>query len=526
MLKTLDWLDIAEIVKERSLIKSLTILSTFQKEIDSDKISNFIISMIPKMKNEDKDNVLCSKEFVKFIHEISHGNIWDYKNEKGDSLLKNILLSLKEEDEFFLSEQKELKMEKMDNILERVIAFSSTQQIKDNLLLNTVDSYKNKITVNIIQLLIKLNMKKSLLKIAEKGFPIFTNEEEIKSICSVDILEIYIKLGNTLKQNVHDKDQIIPLWIFLLYKFNGYLTLSKNKKNLKNYISNTIEKDLQRKEEIRRYWLKWDNESNDPADYFDSIDGWEKLKTVNQQNVLLKLLERNCNKINSFYRKKGFINPLNECDYEGKNVWGYLFGYNESKNNKLSEKIIPYLRENHIYPTIDKNGKGLIRQSKAMLNLENRTEVEKFVIKTFDNTVWLGDQDEQKKFAHELIGICLSMDKIRYHEYEHLISYIYNFTKMKDIDEELLFSIFVFYALKDKVNVKFENEMSFLKIICPTSYINNQDEIIHKIMLESKNTLDFVLPKLKEAKIYTKMIMKLIKRHDTIAENKIKTYRI
>lgn len=52
MLKTLDWLDIAEIVKERSLIKSLTILSTFQKEIDSDKISNFIISMIPKMKNE------------------------------------------------------------------------------------------------------------------------------------------------------------------------------------------------------------------------------------------------------------------------------------------------------------------------------------------------------------------------------------------------------------------------------------------------------------------------------------------
>ena len=45
-------------------------------------------------------------------------------------------------------------------------------------------------------------------------------------------------------------------------------------------------------------------------------------------------------------------------------------------------------------------------------------------------------------------------------------------------------------------------------------------------MLESKNTLDFVLPKLKEAKIYTKMIMKLIKRHDTIAENKIKTYRI
>ena len=33
MLKILDWLDIADIVKEHSIIKSLAVLSTFHKEI-------------------------------------------------------------------------------------------------------------------------------------------------------------------------------------------------------------------------------------------------------------------------------------------------------------------------------------------------------------------------------------------------------------------------------------------------------------------------------------------------------------
>ena len=37
MLKILDWLDIANIVKERSIIKSLAVLSTFHKEIKTER---------------------------------------------------------------------------------------------------------------------------------------------------------------------------------------------------------------------------------------------------------------------------------------------------------------------------------------------------------------------------------------------------------------------------------------------------------------------------------------------------------
>lgn len=315
--------------------------------------------------------------------------------------------------------------------------------------------------------------------------------------------------------------------MFLFYKFKGYLTLSNNKKDLKDYIRDNISKELQRKEEIRRYWLKWNEENNnDPIEYFDSIEGWENLRTVNQQNVLLKLIEKRCSKINGLYRKKEFINHLKESDIDGKNIWGYLLGYKEGKLNKLSDKIIPYLKENGIYPEIDKTGKGLIRQSKAMLDIVNKSGIEKLILRTFDNTVWLGDYDEQKDFANELIEICLSMDKVRYSEYEFLISYIYNFTKMKDIHEELLFSIFVFYAFKDKINVDFENEISFIKISCPKLFIDKQDILINKIEIGSENTSSFVIPKLKESKIYTKMMMKTISKDDIIIQDKNKINRI
>lgn len=526
MLKNLDWLDIAEIVRERSITKSLAVLSTFHKGIKAEQINDFIISIIPKMKNEDKKDILGSEDFIDIINNISDGSIWNYKNEKNTSLLKNILLSIKEEDDGFLSEQKEQKMEKIDNVLEKVIHFSTIKLLEENMSLDSVDNYKNKITLNTISLLIKLNMKKSLLKLTDKGFSIFNSDEEIKNISSVGILKMYIESGNTLEDNVVEKDEILPLWVFLFYKFKGYMTLSKNKKDLKDFIQNNISKELQRKEEIRRYWLKWNDENNDPTEYFDSIEGWENLKTCNQQNVLLKLIEKRCNKINSLYRKKDFINHLKESDINGKNIWGYLLGYKENKNNKLSDKIIPYLKENSIYPEIDKSGKGLIRQSKAMLDIVNKSGIEKLILKTFDNTVWLGDHDEQKDFALELISICISMDKIRYHDYEFLISYIYNFTKMKDIHEELLFSIFIFYALKDKVDVDFENEISFLKISCPTEFIDKQDILIKSIELESEKTSSFVIPKLKEAKIYTKMMMKSIKKDDIINKEKNKTNRI
>lgn len=527
MLKSLDWLEIAEIVKESSIDKSLAILSTFHEEIESYKINNFIISVIPRMKNEDQKNILTSENFIIFLNRVSHGTIWDYTNEKNVSLVRNIFLSIKEEDNGFLSEQKESEIKQIDNVLEKIIDFSTYKHINDNMLLDFVDNYKNKTKLNVMQLLIKFSMKKSLLKLIDKGFSIFSNDEEIKSISSVEILKMYLDSGNSLYKCITDKNGTTSLWIFLFYKFKGYKTLSQSKKDLKDYISNNIEKDLQRKEEIRRYWLKWDNKNNDdPADYFDSIEGWEYLKTLDNQNVLLKLIEKRCSKINSLYRKKELINILRECDSDGKNIWGYLLGYNEGKSNKLSEKIIPYLREKKIYPSIDKTGKGLIRQSKAMLNITNKSEIEKRVLKTFDNTVWLGDDDEQKDFANDLIKICLSMDKIRYHEYEYLISYIYSFTKMKNINESLLFSIFIFYALKDKIDLDFEAEISFLKIACPSEFLNKQDDLINKIILESKNTTNFVIHKLKEAKIYTKMIMKSNKESDIITENKIKNNRI
>jgi len=527
MLKILDWLDIADIVKEHSIIKSLAVLSTFHKEIKTEQVNDFIISIVPKMKNEDKKDILGSEDFIDLINNISDGTIWSYKNKKNTSLLKNILLSIKEEDDSFLSEQKEQKMEKIDNVLEKVIHFSTVKLLKENMSLDTIDNYKNKITLNTISLLIKLNMKKSLQKLVDKGFSIFNNDDEIKNISSVSILEMYIESGNTLEYNIVEKDELIPLWVFLFYKFKGYLTLSNNKKDLKDYIRDNISKELQRKEEIRRYWLKWNEENNnDPIEYFDSIEGWENLRTINQQNILLKLIEKRCSKINSLYRKKEFINHLKESDIDGKNIWGYLLGYKEGKLNKLSDKIIPYLKENGIYPEIDKTGKGLIRQSKAMLDIVNKSGIEKLILKTFDNTVWLGDYDEQKDFANELIEICLSMDKVRYIEYEFLISYIYNFTKMKDVHEELLFSIFVFYAFKDKINVDFENEISFIKISCPKLFIDKQDILINKIEIGSENTSSFVIPKLKEAKIYTKMMMKTISKDDIIIQDKNKINRI
>lgn len=527
MLKVLDWLDIAEIVKGNSISKSLIILYTFHEEIKVDSINDFIISIIPKMKSKDKNDVLGSEDFIDLIHKISGGTIWNYKNEKNTSLLKNLLLSICEEDDGFLSEQKEQKMEKIDNILEKVINFSTLKLLEENLSLDTVDNYKNKIILNTVSLLIKLNMRKSLLKLIDKGFSIFNSDEEIKNISSVSMLKMYIESGKTLEDNVVEKDQIFPLWVFLFYKFKGYMTLSNNKKDLKDYIRDNISKEIQRKEEIRRYWLKWnENNNNDPIEYFDSIEGWENLKTVNQQNILLKIIEKRCSKINSLYRKKEFINHLKESDIDGKNIWGYLLGYKEGKLNKLSDKIIPYLKEKDIYPEIDKTGKGLIRQSKAMLDIVNKSGIEKLILKTFDNTVWLGDHDEQKDFANELIEICLSMDKVRYNDYEFLISYIYNFTKMKDIHEELLFSIFIFYALKDKVDIDFENEISFIKISCPKLFIDKQDVLMKNIEVESKSTSSFVIPKLKEAKIYTKMIMKSIKKDDIITKDKNKINRI
>lgn len=161
-----------------------------------------------------------------------------------------------------------------------------------------------------------------------------------------------------------------------------------------------------------------------------------------------------------------------------------------------------------------------------MLDIVNKSGIEKLILKTFDNTVWLGDYDEQKDFANELIEICLSMDKVRYSDYEFLISYIYNFTKMKDIHEELLFSIFIFYALKDKVDVDFENEILFIKISCPKLFIDKQDILINKIEVGSENTSSFVMPKLKEAKIYTKMMMKTISKDDIIIQDKNKINRI
>ena len=293
MLKILDWLDIADIVKEHSIIKSLAVLSTFHKEIKTEQVNDFIISIVPKMKNEDKKDILGSEDFIDLINNISDGTIWSYKNKKNTSLLKNILLSIKEEDDSFLSEQKEQKMEKIDNVLEKVIHFSTVKLLKENMSLDTIDNYKNKITLNTISLLIKLNMKKSLQKLVDKGFSIFNNDDEIKNISSVSILEMYIESGNTLEYNIVEKDELIPLWVFLFYKFKGYLTLSNNKKDLKDYIRDNISKELQRKEEIRRYWLKWNEENNnDPIEYFDSIEGWENLRTINQQNILLKLIEK------------------------------------------------------------------------------------------------------------------------------------------------------------------------------------------------------------------------------------------
>lgn len=308
MLKILDWLDIADIVKEHSIIKSLAVLSTFHKEIKTEQVNDFIISIVPKMKNEDKKDILGSEDFIDLINNISDGTIWSYKNKKNTSLLKNILLSIKEEDDSFLSEQKEQKMEKIDNVLEKVIHFSTVKLLKENMSLDTIDNYKNKITLNTISLLIKLNMKKSLQKLVDKGFSIFNNDDEIKNISSVSILEMYIESGNTLEYNIVEKDELIPLWVFLFYKFKGYLTLSNNKKDLKDYIRDNISKELQRKEEIRRYWLKWNEENNnDPIEYFDSIEGWENLRTINQQNILLKLIEKRCSKINSLYRKKSLL---------------------------------------------------------------------------------------------------------------------------------------------------------------------------------------------------------------------------
>lgn len=192
MLKILDWLDIADIVKEHSIIKSLAVLSTFHKEIKTEQVNDFIISIVPKMKNEDKKDILGSEDFIDLINNISDGTIWSYKNKKNTSLLKNILLSIKEEDDSFLSEQKEQKMEKIDNVLEKVIHFSTVKLLKENMSLDTIDNYKNKITLNTISLLIKLNMKKSLQKLVDKGFSIFNNDDEIKNISSVSILEMYI----------------------------------------------------------------------------------------------------------------------------------------------------------------------------------------------------------------------------------------------------------------------------------------------------------------------------------------------
>lgn len=133
MLKILDWLDIADIVKEHSIIKSLAVLSTFHKEIKTEQVNDFIISIVPKMKNEDKKDILGSEDFIDLINNISNGTIWSYKNKKNTSLLKNILLSIKEEDDSFLSEQKEQKMEKIDNVLEKVIHFSTVKLLKENM---------------------------------------------------------------------------------------------------------------------------------------------------------------------------------------------------------------------------------------------------------------------------------------------------------------------------------------------------------------------------------------------------------
>lgn len=519
MLKSIDWINIAEIVSKDCIKKSLSVLWNFKNELKAEKINDFIISIITKMNNDDKSSILCSQDFSALIGDLSKNTIWNYKTNNEDSLLKNILILLNRDDNKYFIKDNENALVDLDNLLETILNFSSIEHIREHLCIKALTSHKEQINIDTISLLIRLGLYKSLLKLMDKGFTIFDSDERMEAIPNVQVLKIFLGSGETLNKKIYKENEILPLWVVLLYKNSSYITLPQHKKDLKNYIIENISEKELRKEEVKRYWKKWE-QGNDPSDYFDSIEGWETLKTESNQNVLIKLIEHRCNKINSLYRKKEFLEHLNESDNEGKNIWGYLLGFYETKNNKLSEKIIPYLKENGIYPTINKKGQGLLRQSKAMLDISNKSNVEKFILKTFDNTIWLGDEDEQLIFANEICEKCLSMDKLRNREYKYIVDYITNFIDMTSISKELLYAIVVFYGIMNKPNIQFEDKISFSQIICPSDFIDKQDIFIKKINSDSRNTSQCVTTKLKEAKIYTKIIMKTITHYDKISTSK------
>lgn len=519
MFRKVDWINIAEIVSKESISKSLSILSSVKNDLNSEQINDFIVSIIPKMNNEDKNYILCSDSFFSFIKELSGNTIFNYKNNENNSLLKSIFITLKNEaDDFFINRNKN-KVEKIDKLLAMILDSSSVIHISENLRINIIKKSRETININAPLLLIQLGMKNSLLKLMDKGFSVFDEDENLRNISCVDVLNLYLTYGGSLYKSVYNENEFYPLWVLLMYKPSKFNILLQNKKDFKNYITENIDKKILKEEEIKRYWKKWESDT-DPTEYFDSIDNWQDLKTIDNKNVLLLLIEKSCNKINSLYRKKEFINHLKESDSNGNNVWGYLLGYNETKNTSLSPNFIPYIKQKDIYPTINNMGQGLIRQSKAKLNISERSNIEKIILKSFDNTIWLGNDEEQQDFANELAELCLSMDKLRNNQYQYIISYISDFLDITQINKELLYSIYLFYAISDKYNEKFEEKMSFLTISCPSKFIDKQDEYMRKITNESKNISDKVIYKLKEAKIYTKMMVKTIDKHGKMLPTK------